>query len=175
MSTRFLLSVSALQAPRGLAATHAYGREPATAWGPLAAQQRVQQQQQPPMRPSGLVRHISADACVLARVAAEPAVAGQRRIAFSVPTSPTHRSSDVPSANRRPAPLNLRGVTDRLQLHVAQQQAAAGSAGASNGGSLSHQPRAQRAQHMPQLSPVLESLLASVPTPMPPQQARASG
>lgn len=109
-----------------------------SAWGPLAAQQ---ERLHASTGLGGPLRHASVDDLALPRASS---VAGSKRVAFSLPASPRH------STGSRPLPLNLQGLTGRLQAHQS----------------------ADAARHQ-QLSPVLEALLSSVPTPAPPTGASA--
>lgn len=109
-----------------------------SAWAPLAAKRH--------RAGAGGLRHVvSVDAATLQRdaAAAQAAHATPQRVAFSMPASPRGGAGARP-----PQPLNLRGVAGRLQVHQRAQEAAQ-----------------QRQRQAPQLSPVLEALLDSVPTP----------
>lgn len=125
---------------QGLSANFIVSQGSGSAWGPLAAQGRLLNSS------AGILRHASVDAVALqhaAKAAALPPPPGTKHVSFSVPGSPRHAA-----AAPRPTPLNLRGLTGRLQLHQQQQQ-------------VRRQPQQQA------LSPVLEALLSSLPTPAP--------
>lgn len=119
---------------QGLSASFIVSQGSGSAWGPLAAQGRRLGAS------AGILRHASVDALALQRAArdAEGPPVGAKRVAFSVPTSPRHHAAAV-----RPAPLNLHGLSSRLQVH-------------------------QREQQRPQLSPVMEALLSGRTTQLSP-------
>lgn len=109
-----------------------------SAWAPLAATQ----QRRLSASAGGLRHVVSLDAATLERNAAAAAASMQavpRRAAVSMPASPRGGAHARP-----PQPLNLQSVAGRLQLHR-------------RAGERKAQPQ--------QLSPVLEALLDSVPTP----------
>lgn len=109
-----------------------------SAWAPLAATQ-----QRRLSASTGGLRHVATvDAATLQRDAAAAAASMQaapRRGAVSMPASPRGGARARP-----PQPLNLGRVAGRLQLH---------------------QRAVERQSQPQQLSPVLEALLDSVPTP----------
>ena len=152
---------SILQASQRLSASFCYGQEPASAWGPLAAQQERLQSGQA----GRLMRHTSADEGMLAAAAAATQPAhGTQRAAVSLPSSP-RQGVDAPGASRRPPPLlSLHSVSARLQLSAQRATSAApggqGQLPASNRGSTDGAAHRQQ----PRLSPVAEALLAPSPT-----------
>lgn len=144
---------------QGLAASFLLGQQGSgAAWGPLAAQQHR-------LRAStgGILRSRSSLDGALPPLPAASGADGSKRVSFSVPCSP--QRSGMSSGSRAPPPLNLQAVAGRLQVQPVASR------------SLQHEQQA-RPQH--QLSPVLEALLSSLPTPEPElhhhqQQAAAAG
>lgn len=139
---------------QGLRASFIVSQGSGSAWGPLAAQHERLRASTGTGTAGRLLRHASVDDLALpsARPASSGAGAG-KRVSFSVPASPRHHGADAAS---RPAPLDLRGVSGRLQAQRSAD-AAVGGGGAGVGRPARYQ----------QLSPVLEALLGSVPTPAP--------
>lgn len=149
-------SLRCVQSQLRLSASFACGDLPSAAWGPLAAQQRQFQQ----LRGNHSLRHASVDDLALPRGLPGAAAGARKHVSFSVPNSP--RRADLP-------PLDPRDLAARLQAQPlrASFEARHGSGSGGAAGSSLPLPSYQQTQARPQeqLSPVLEALLSSVPTP----------